>query len=160
MAMNPLNGRPRVGGADRGTSARSGNRKSRRIIIPFLFLAVFALIVLYNAVPSLRLKIEALLFPEAFRATEACRQTALASASTPGFARLLAYGEAHEVSEGYYVDRVVIGEMGPNGAEQRFEVSCYINSAGRIIKSHRHLESKSITAVEKESDPVGNKLKR
>lgn len=51
-------------------------------------------------------------------------QAVLSAVERPKFARILERGEANVTHKGYYVDNIVIGEMGPSGTEARVCFCC------------------------------------
>jgi len=119
-------------------SPHDRNRDSiLRKLVPILIFGTIGLIVLYNAVPAFRMRVEQLIDPDAAAAREACLEAALAATSAPGFARVLDSGEVDETPKGHIVRSVVTGEMGPVGGEIEFSVDCHVDTAGRIVKSHR-----------------------
>lgn len=65
------------------------------------------------------------------------RAQRLAAASDPRYARVVADGKVHRTSDAYYVERVVIGEMGADGNETRFTYNCYVDPSGALIRGVR-----------------------
>ncbi|MEA3412159.1 MAG: hypothetical protein U9R74_11565 [Pseudomonadota bacterium] len=119
-------------------SPHDRNRDSiLRKLVPILIFGTIGLIILYNAVPAFRMRVEQLIDPDAAAARGACLETALAATSDPGFARVLDPGEVDGTPKGHIVRGVVTGEMGPEGGEIEFSVDCHVDAAGRIVKSQR-----------------------
>ena len=116
---------------------RSGNRRMLNRIIPVLMLTIFALLILRDQVPAVSDKIDSLLDPAAFSAVQLCRKAALSQSHTPEFARLVRGGKANTTSKGFFVDRLVIGEMDEQGGEQQVAVSCHIDQDGELVKLGR-----------------------
>ena len=110
------------------SSARSGK------LIPLLFLVVFGVIIAHNEIPAFADWWERLLTRQDWEAKQQCQQAALSAAVNPAFARIIKPGEVHRTSEGAYVDKLVLGEMGAEGAEQAVEYSCYLDSAGKLVQ--------------------------
>jgi hypothetical protein len=107
-----------------------------RLLLP-LVVAVIVMLALRDQVPAVRDATDRLFSPAEFAARQSCQQAALAAASTPAFARLVAPGRTHHTQGGWYVDDVVIGQMGEGGQEQRFRYSCYLDADARVVKSGR-----------------------
>lgn len=103
-----------------------------KYLMPLLFLAVFAM-ALMEAVPPLGNWVEGLTAPQRVQARETCAGAALAAAADPAFARLIAEGEAHPTQNGFYVEKVVVGERGEGGREVRYAFSCYVDAEGRVV---------------------------
>lgn len=122
-------------------------------LIPVVFVLAFGTIVLYNTVPAVRLTIEGIVAPESTRAKASCREHALSQSATPGFARIVEYGTANRLPDGFYVEDVVIGEMSDQGTEVEVEVTCYVQPDGQIIKSARRPHGKTAAATDNDSDP-------
>ncbi len=111
-------------------------RRPLRILAPLVFAAIAALIV-YREVPWVHTTVERMLRPAEHQAREVCQRSALAAAGEPHTARLVAAGKVHRTSEAFYVERIVIGEMGADGKETRFSYSCYVDAAGALIRGAR-----------------------
>ncbi len=121
-------------------SRRPGAERRRfrpgRVIPPLIFIGV-ALLILADAVPGVRDAFDRILRPGAHAAGVACRQAALAVAERPDFARVVSRGAVHPTQQGFYVEGVVVGQMGPSGAELRYRYNCYVDAAGRIAGAQR-----------------------
>jgi hypothetical protein len=111
-------------------------RRPLRLIAPLLLTFMVALI-LYDQVPWVRSTVERLLRPSEHQAREVCQRAALAAAAEPRFARVVSSGKVHRTSDAYYVERVVIGEMGKDAGETRFTYNCYVDPAGALIRGGR-----------------------
>jgi hypothetical protein len=106
-------------------------------LIPLLFLLVFGVIIAHNEIPAFAQWWERLVAPQDWEAKQQCQVAALSGASNPAFARIIKPGQVHRTSEGVYVDKLVLGEMGEEGAEQAVEYSCYLDSAGNLVQLNR-----------------------
>ncbi len=113
------------------------NRRRRHQFIAIAIMVVAVGFILKDRVPAVDAYINRLLQPEAWQATESCRQAALAVVERPEFARILERGQANVTQKGYYVDKVVIGEMGPSGTEARVRFSCYVDDEGKVVSAQR-----------------------
>ena len=112
------------------------NRINR--LLPLLIFAVFGLFMLKEQVPAVDDAFQSFIHPAAFRAIEVCREAALAGSADPDFARLLERGRAHGTRNGFFVDRVVIGELERGKGEVRRAIECHIDSAGNLVDLNRH----------------------
>jgi len=107
-----------------------------RILIPLVF-AVVVLVILGDKIPAVHDAKVKLLYPEDFRARQACHAAALAAANQPAYARIISPGNVHETQGARYVEGVTIGEMGQGGGEVTFTFSCYVEPGGKIIKTSK-----------------------
>lgn len=107
-----------------------------RLIPPLVFIGI-ALLILSDAVPGVREAFDRIVHPAAHAAQLACRRAALAAAERPDFARVVRRGTVHRTQHGFYVEGILVGEMGPSGAELRYRYSCYVDAAGRIAGTER-----------------------
>lgn len=100
-------------------------------------LSLVVALVLYDQVPWVRTTIDRALWPAEHQAREVCARSALAAANEPRYARVVADGKVHRTSDAYYVERVVVGEMGADGNETRFTYNCYVAPSGTLIRGTR-----------------------
>ena len=105
--------------------------------MPILFVLVFAAIVAYNEVPAVAEAWERIVAPHAWHAKQVCRDAALAQAAQPAYARVLRPGRVHSTADGLYVERLILGEMSAAGSEVKVEYSCYVDSAGGLVRVNR-----------------------
>ena len=113
------------------------NRRRPRKFIAIAVMVVVAGFILKDRIPVVDAYIDRLLQPEAWQATESCRQAVLAAVERPEFTRVLKNGKANTTQKGYYVDNIVIGEMGPSGTETRVRFSCYVDGEGKVVNAQR-----------------------
>lgn len=118
-------------------STRRRIRRRSKKVIPILIIALAAGFVLKEQIPAVDSSINRLLQPEAWQVTQACKQAAIAAVERPEFARILKGGEANRTQKGYYVNGVVVGEMGANGTEVRSRFSCYVDTDGNVVNAQR-----------------------
>lgn len=102
-------------------------------LLPLLIFAGFGLFILKEQVPAVNDAYLRLVDPDALRALVACREAALAGSATPDFARLLERGRAHPTRNGFFVDRLVIGELADGGGEARRAIECHVDAAGKVV---------------------------
>ncbi|MGV6859936.1 MAG: hypothetical protein ACWA5X_13320 [bacterium] len=110
---------------------------SRNKIIPLVIFALFAMIVVSQEHSWLHEQFQRLVNPEAFSALSHCREATLADSQPPEFARILRGGNAHKTTAGYVVDALVVGEMGADGGELPFSITCYVDRQGTVASLHR-----------------------
>jgi len=113
-----------------------GSRLARRLI-PLLFFVVLGGVIAHNEIPAFAQWWERLVAPQDWQARQQCQQAALEAAANPAFARVIRSGKVHRTSEGRYVDKLLLGEMGEGGAEQTVEYSCYLDSTGKLVQLNR-----------------------
>ena len=121
---------------ERETPSRRSRRRPQKFIA-IAIMVVAAGFILKDQIPVVDAYIDRLLQPEAWRATESCRQAVLAAVERPEFARMLERGEANTTQKGYYVDNIVIGEMGASGTETKVRFSCYVDGQGKVVNAQR-----------------------
>ncbi len=118
-----------------GTTRARRNRVGLFIILPFM--ALIALIILKQEVPQFDSWIQRIWDEEKWHAGDSCRHEAIRSASRSDFARIIENGIVHPTEKGYFVEGVVVGEMGDSGAELKFQFSCYTQTDGTIVKTNK-----------------------
>jgi hypothetical protein len=104
-----------------------------RVLIPLIF-AVIVIAILSDRIPALNDARERFLHPAEYQARKACQAAALAEAARPAYARIRAPGEVHATQGASYVEGVSVGEMGENGGEVAYEISCYVDPDGKVVK--------------------------
>lgn len=123
----------------RGRHQRQGSHFRR--LIPFLLIAAFGVLIAYKEIPAFADWWDRAFFPRIWQAKNTCQQAALKQSHNPDYARILKPGKVHRTANGAYVERLVLGEMGQDGAEQEVEYTCYLDSKGALVKLNR-LEKK------------------
>ena len=113
---------------------RSGNSRK---LIPLLLIGAFGVLIAHEEIPAFAEWWEKAFSPGNWQVKKACQQAALKQSNNPNFARILKPGKAHKTANGAYVDRLVLGEMGQDGTEQKVEYTCYLDSAGALVKLNR-----------------------
>lgn len=71
--------------------------------------------------------------PGKWAAGESCRSAALKLVPQPDYARIVAPGRVHETERGFYVENIVVGQMGASGTEERLSVNCYTDTQGNVV---------------------------
>ncbi len=112
-------------------------RKTFRRIVPWLIMLVFAFVIAREEIPLVNEWSERTFRPDAWAAKKTCQQAALNQAENRQYVRILKPGKLHATQGGQYIDRLVLGEMGANGAEERIEYSCYLDAQGKLHKLNR-----------------------
>lgn len=105
--------------------------------LPFLILVLIGLFILKDQVPWINHWFQSIVAPERYASAEACRHAAMDAATQPDYARVKNEGTVHKTLNGFYVDGVIIGEMGADGAETTYRFSCYADAAGKLVKTHK-----------------------
>lgn len=67
-----------------------------------------------------------------------CARAALAQSAERQFSRVIDEGKLHQTEDGYYLDGLLLGEKGADGAEQRIYYSCYLDTEGQLVNVTRH----------------------
>jgi hypothetical protein len=122
-------------------TAPEAHRRRRRRSGPRWILSLFALLIfvliLRHEVPQVSAWWESLIYPKEHAARETCISTALHGARRPESARVVDRGEVHATQAGYYVESVLLGEMGTEGYEVLYRISCYVESGGKLVRATR-----------------------
>jgi hypothetical protein len=108
-------------------------RRALRPVVPLLIALVVGSVIAYREVPWVQRQAQHLLNPAQARAVEACEVAALKLASAPDFARIVTPGRVHVTQRGFYVERIVLGQMAQQGGEQRSFVDCYADLDGNVV---------------------------
>jgi len=117
-------------------SARVRHRPLRKIV-PLLAFAFIALLIAREEIPAVRDGLERVFSPAEWQAKQTCRTAAFARAERGEFARMLEPGTVNKTNDGFYIEQLLIGEMGQAGNEVAVEYSCYLDSAGQLVKLNR-----------------------
>lgn len=104
--------------------------------MPWLVFLTVGLFIAANTLPGVRERLERIARPQVWAARQTCVDAALASAKHPDFARILDSGTVNRTHSGFYVEGLVLGEMGETGEEVRQTVNCYVDTQGRLVNSH------------------------
>ena len=110
------------------------SKKTHRVIVPIFILSVFALVVAHDKIPAVEDWYQQTFNHKHWQVRNTCQHEALSAASQPAFARVVKPGEVKETQKGYYIDRVVLGEMGKDGREKLVNYSCYAGLDGKVVK--------------------------
>ena len=105
--------------------------------MPFIVIAVFFLVILSQEVPGFRHTIDKYIAHDSWQASESCNRKALQMGAAPDFARLIEYGDVHKTENGFFIEKIIVGEMAEQGGEQRFVVDCYTDAAGNLVRADR-----------------------
>ena len=118
---------------------REGRRRRKNFgrLVPLLVMLVIAFLIAREEVALVNEWSEKTFDPDAWLAKNTCQQAALNRSENRQYARVLKPGELHETQDGLYIDRLVLGEMGASGAEERVEYSCYLDAQGRLHRLNR-----------------------
>lgn len=105
--------------------------------LPVLFMLLIALFIMMEQVPAFNHWLQRIIAPERYAAAETCLRAALDASTQPDYARVRSAGTTHRTRNGFYVEGVEIGEMGPDGAEAVYRFSCYTDPEGKLVNSHK-----------------------
>lgn len=116
---------------------KKGKRRAKQGIFAAVIFFIFAALILRQQVPAVDSWVEKRVSPHQWRAKSQCRHSALAAAQQKDFARIIKQGKIFETKGGFYIKGIVVGQMGQDGREMQYDFSCYVDSAGNVIKSHK-----------------------
>ncbi len=127
---------------------RQGRRKRRASrLIPLLIFALVAMLIARQEVPAVADWWEKTFAAQRWAVKQACREAALQAAPNRQFVRVIEHGVVHETDDGFYVEALVLGEMGADGAEQQVPYSCYLDSGYQLVKINR-LDERAAVDIE------------
>lgn len=118
---------------------RSPKKRQRplRKVIPLLVFAFIALMIAREEIPLVGSTWERLVSPDKWLARQSCEKAAVASVQRKEFARILKPGTVNKTTDGWYIERLQIGEMGQSGDEIPVEYSCYLDAAKNLVTLNR-----------------------
>jgi len=117
-------------------TSRQRNRPFRKII-PVLIFAFIAFMIAREEIPAVSNAWERMIAPDEWQAKQTCQKAALGSVERQEFTRILKPGKVNKTTDGLYIERLVIGEMGLSGKEVSINYSCYLDSTGNLVKLNR-----------------------
>lgn len=117
-------------------SSKERSRSFKRLV-PLIIFGLFALLIAKQEIPAVNDAWERMVSPEKWMAKKTCQNEALESIERKEFARILKSGKVNKTTDGLYIEKLVIGEMGITGDEVAVEYTCYLTSAGELIKLNR-----------------------
>lgn len=133
MSDGPESGlRPLVHRVPTTVEAARRGRAMRSLVLSVVILVVAGVIV-YREVPWIQRQIQQLVNPAQARAVEACEVAALKLARKPEFARIVKPGRVHPTAGGFYVERMVLGQMAQQGGEERSFMDCHADRDGNVV---------------------------
>lgn len=112
-------------------------RRAKQGIFAIVIFTIVGAMILRQQVPAIDNFVEKIVSPEQWRAKSQCRHIALAEAQQKDFARIIKQGKIFTTKGGFYIKDIVIGQMGEDGRERQFDFSCYVDSTGSVIRSHK-----------------------
>jgi hypothetical protein len=119
----------------RAPTALETERRRRRLrrLVPLAIFLLFAGVIVVREVPMVGQWLERVTAPGKWAAGESCRSAALKLVPQPDYARIVAPGRVHETERGFYVENIVVGQMGASGTEERLSVNCYTDTQGNVV---------------------------
>ena len=116
----------------------SERRRSRfNKLLPLFIVAGFILFIASQEIPGFRHAIEKFISHERWQAAETCNNKALQLGQSPDFMRIIETGEVHKTEKGFFIEKIIVGEMAEQGGEQRFSVDCYTDAIGSLVRADR-----------------------
>ena len=106
-------------------------------LIPLLIVVLVGVVIARQEIPVVAEWWEKTFDAQSWTIKQACQQAALQAAANRQFLRVIASGKVHKTSDGFYVDELMLGEMGADGSEQRVGYSCYLDNAYQLVKINR-----------------------
>ena len=122
--------------------ANSQRSRSFGKLIPFLVFLAIVFLIAREEIPAVGDAWERMVAPDNWLAKQTCQQAAIERSEHKEFSRLLKPGKANKTTDGMYIDRLVVGEMGRAGDEVSVEYTCYVDSEGKLVKLNRIEDSK------------------
>jgi len=122
------------------TTSRQDPAKSRsrnRKLLPFVIIAGFVLFIISQEIPGFRHAIDYYIAHDSWQARETCNSKTLQLGASPDFMRIIENGDVHKTENGFFIEKIIVGEMAEQGGEQRFIVDCYTDPAGNLIRADR-----------------------
>ncbi|MCP9438278.1 MAG: hypothetical protein NHB36_00150 [Nitrospira sp.] len=119
----------------RAPTAREGDHRRQRLrrVVPLVIVLLFVGIIVVREVPVAGQWLQRVIAPAEWAAAEACRSAALKLVAQPDYARIVAPGRIHATARGFYVENIVVGQMGARGTEERLSVNCYADAEGNVV---------------------------
>ena len=102
-----------------------------------MFVAGFFLFILSEEFPVIRHSLDYYLAHDSWLARETCNSQSMTLGTTPDFMRIIDYGELHKTNNGYFIEKIVVGEMAKQGGELQFFVDCYTDQKGNLVRADR-----------------------
>jgi hypothetical protein len=121
--------------AHRAPTALETERRRQRLrrLVPLAIFLLFIGVVVIREVPVAGQWLERVTAPGRWQAGESCRSAALKLVPQPDYARIVAPGQVHTTERGFYVENIVVGQMGASGTEERVSVNCYADNQGNVV---------------------------
>jgi hypothetical protein len=116
------------------TALETERRRQRlRRFVPLAIFLLFIGVMAIREMPVAGQWLERVIAPGKWAAGESCRSAALKLVQQPDYARIVVPGQVHETERGFYVENIVVGQMGASGTEERVSVNCYADSRGNVV---------------------------
>ena len=113
-------------------------RRSRfNKLLPLVFAAGILLFIASQEIHGFRHAIDYYIAHESWQSSETCNNKALQLGVSPDFMRIIDYGEVHKTENGFFIEKILVGEMAEQGGEQQFIVDCYTDPAGNLVRADR-----------------------
>ena len=126
------------------SSRRTGTRRRKNKIVMILVIAFIILFIAKREIPLVSDTINQIIAPEQTKASKTCHHQAMQLGQNPSFARIVQSGQVTQTQQGFLVDQILVGEMGNDGHEATFKVTCYTDSGGQLVRAEIILENQKI----------------
>ena len=117
------------------TSQRKGTGKRKNKIVVILMVSLFIVFIAKKEIPFIDDAINQLIAPKQTMAKKTCLQQAMQLGQNPDFARIVQPGQVSKTQQGFLVSKILVGEMGSNGHEIKFNVTCYTDGKGQLVRA-------------------------
>jgi hypothetical protein len=118
-------------------SDTSRPRSRLKTLLPLLVFAAIIIAIAGREFPAASALLQRWTDPAAWQAGQVCQQAALNLAKQSDYARIVETGKVHDTQKGFYVEDIEVGEMDDQGGELQYLVSCYVDTAGRVVRADR-----------------------
>ncbi len=117
------------------TSQHKSTRNRKNKIIMFLMVSFFIVFIAKKEVPFIDETLNQFIAPKQTMAKKTCHQRAMELGQKPDFARIMQPGQISKTQQGFLVSQIRVGEMGSNGHEITFNVTCYTDGEGQLVRA-------------------------
>ena len=117
------------------SSRRTGTGKRKNKIVMILIISIFVALIAIREIPLVSDMINQIISPELAKANKTCHHQAMQLSQQPNFARIVQYGQVTETQQGFLVNQILVGEMGDDGHEINYKVTCYTDSKGELVRA-------------------------
>ena len=117
------------------SSRRTGTGRRKNKVVMILIISVFIAFIAIREIPLVSDTINQFISPELTKASQTCHDQAMQLSQQPAFARIVQPGQVTETQQGFLVNQILVGEMGNDGQEINYKVTCYTDSKGELVRA-------------------------